>query len=170
MDYKKYVRDVPDYPKPGIIFKDITPMLKDQTVFSKVVLSMAEKFRGAGIHKLCGIESRGFIFGAPLALELNAGFIPARKEGKLPAARLSQEYMLEYGTSKIEIHTDAIERGEKILIVDDVLATGGTAEAVCNLIERMGGQIVGLAFFIELNFLNGRKKFPNQQITSLIQY
>lgn len=170
MDYKKFIRDIPDYPRPGVVFKDITTMLKKPEIFKHVIAAMAEKFRGTGVTKVCGIESRGFIFGAPLALALDAGFVPVRKEGKLPWTRLSQEYTLEYGTGKVEIHTDAVEKGEKILIVDDVLATGGTVDAVCQLVNRIGGQVVGLAFFIELEFLRGRGKFPDMEIYSLVRY
>lgn len=170
MDYKNFIRDVPDYPKPGIIFKDITTMLKAPLVFLQSLKDMAKPFAEGKIDKVLGIESRGFIFGAPLAQILHAGFVPVRKEGKLPAHRLSQEYTLEYGSSKVEIHMDAVEKGERVLIVDDVLATGGTAEAVCKLVTRMGAEVVGLSFFIELDFLQGRKKFPEHTIHSLVRY
>lgn len=170
MDYKNFIRNVPDYPKPGIIFKDITTMLKAPLVFSQALKDMAKPFIDGKIDKVLGIESRGFIFGAPLAQMLQAGFVPVRKEGKLPAERIAEKYVLEYGSSVVEIHTDAINRGERVLIVDDVLATGGTAEAVCKLVTRMGGVVVGLSFFIELDFLQGCKKFPDHTIHSLVHY
>lgn len=170
MDYKKFIRDIPDYPKPGIVFKDITTMLKAPVVFTQALRDMAKPFVEGKVDKVLGIESRGFIFGAPIAQNLNAGFVPVRKEGKLPASRLSQEYTLEYGSSKVEIHTDAVERGERVLIVDDVLATGGTADAVCQLVERMGGHVLGFSFFIELTFLNGRQKLGDHVIHSLVSY
>jgi len=168
VNYKDYIRDVPDFPKPGVVFKDITPLLQEPQVLSAVINDMKEHFQNQGIQKICGIESRGFIFGMPLALALNVGFVPVRKKGKLPWTTFSHEYALEYGTDKIEIHTDAVQKNEKVLIVDDLLATGGTAEATCRLLEKVGAQVMGLAFLVELSFLKGRKKIDNPNIFSLV--
>lgn len=170
MDYKKIIRDVPDFPKKGIVFKDITPLLKDADAFASVINDMAAAFEKKGIHKICAIESRGFIFGAPLAYRMKLPFVPVRKFGKLPWKKVSQEYQLEYGTDTIEIHTDAIEKGENVLVVDDVLATGGTAAALEQLIDKIGAKVAGMAFLIELDFLNGRSRLKNQQIESLVHY
>ncbi|MCP5464924.1 MAG: adenine phosphoribosyltransferase [Deltaproteobacteria bacterium] len=172
MNLKDYIRDIPNFPKEGIIFKDITTLLKDAGALKESIRQMAEPFRDKGITKVCGIESRGFIFGMPLAIELNAGFVPIRKEGKLPWTKISQEYVLEYGTDRIEIHKDAIEDGEKTLVVDDLLATGGTAEASLKLLAKLNANVVGFAFLIELEFLNGRKLIENQveELTALFKY
>jgi adenine phosphoribosyltransferase len=170
MDLKKVIRDVPDFPKKGIVFKDITPLLKDAEAFAESIDRIAEKFQKHGIRKVCAIESRGFIFGAALAYRMKLPFVPVRKFGKLPWHKVSQEYQLEYGTDTIEIHTDAVEKGEKVLVVDDVLATGGTAEALCQLLDKIGAKVVGLAFLIELDFLKGRERLPGQEIFSLINY
>lgn len=170
MELTKYIRDIPDYPKPGIIFKDITPLLKDPSAFQRVIAIFKEMFEGAGIQKVCGIESRGFIFGAPMAMALNVGFVPIRKHGKLPGETHSQEYVLEYGSDILEVHTDAIEKGEKVLVVDDLLATGGTAKAVCQLMEKLEAQVAGLAFAIELEFLKGRQILEDYKVSSLIKY
>lgn len=172
MNLKDYIRDIPDFPKEGIIFKDITTLLKDAGALKESIRQMAGPFRDKGITKVCGIESRGFIFGMPLAIELNAGFVPIRKEGKLPWTKISQEYVLEYGTDRIEIHKDAIEDGEKTLVVDDLLATGGTAEASLKLLAKLNANVVGFAFLIELEFLNGRKLIENQveELTALFKY
>lgn len=170
MNYRDYIRDVPDFPKPGIIFKDITPLLQEPQVLSAAINDMKEYFKNQGIQKICGIESRGFIFGMPLALALNVGFVPVRKKGKLPWTTFSHEYALEYGTDRIEIHTDAVQKKERVLIVDDLLATGGTAEATCCLLEKVGAQVVGLAFLVELSFLRGRDKLKNHNILSLVRF
>lgn len=165
-----HIRSIPDFPKKGINFKDITTLLKDPLAFQAAVSGFKEHYASAPIDKVVGIESRGFILGAVLAHELGAGFVPARKPGKLPAPTFRQEYKLEYGVDCIEIHKDAILPGEKILIHDDLLATGGTATATCTLVERMKGSIVGLSFLIELSFLNGRDRLKPHNIFSLIQY
>jgi len=167
--FEKHVRNVPDFPKPGILFKDITTVLKNKTLFGETVKQLAKQYKGKKIDKIVSVESRGFIFGAALAYQLGAGFVPVRKPNKLPAETLREEYALEYGTDALEIHTDAIKKGEKILIHDDVLATGGTAAATAKLVERLGGKLIGACFLIELSFLNGREKLPNLDILSLVK-
>jgi adenine phosphoribosyltransferase len=167
-ELERYIRTVKDFPKPGIGFKDITTLLKEPQVFSRAVDLMAAHFSQKHVQKIVGIESRGFIFGAPLALQLGAGFVPARKPKKLPAAVLREEYQLEYGTDAVEMHQDAIAQGENVVIIDDLLATGGTAHAVSRLVERLGGKLVGFAFLIELDFLHGRQKLADYDILSLI--
>lgn len=169
-DLKKYIRNIPDYPKKGIIFRDITTLIKEPVAIEIAINKILEYFSGVKIDKVVGIESRGFILGAILAYKLKAGFIPARKPGKLPSATLREEYKLEYGTDAIEIHKDAISNGENVLLHDDLLATGGTARAACNLIENLGGKIVGISFLIELSFLNGREILKGYNIHSLINY
>ncbi len=164
------IRDVPDFPKKGIIFKDITPLLADPAAFSEMVKHFAQRFKKAGITKVLGIEARGFLLAAPIAMELGAGLVPVRKKGKLPYKRVSASYALEYGEDTLEIHEDAVRPGEKVLIVDDVLATGGTAGAVCALVEKLGGKVEGIAMLIELEFLHGRAKLPGRDIYSLIKY
>ena len=169
-DLKKYIRSIRDFPIKGVMFRDITTLLKDPLAVRETLnqlLSFASELK---IDRVVGVESRGFIFGAMLANELNAGFVPVRKPGKLPAETESQTYQLEYGLDKIEIHKDAIQPGDKILIHDDLLATGGTAEATCKLVEKLGGEVVQLSFLIELTFLNGREKLRNYTINSLITY
>lgn len=170
MDFKKFIRDVPDFPKSGILFKDVTTLLKDPSAFRETITVFKNRYDGEGISKVCGIESRGFIFGAPLAAALGAGFIPVRKSGKLPWTKISQEYALEYGTDKLEIHSDAVEKGEKVLIVDDLLATGGTAGAVCQMLSRMEAKIAGCAFLIELEFLKGRSALQGHDVFALMKY
>ncbi|MEW6557649.1 MAG: adenine phosphoribosyltransferase [Elusimicrobiota bacterium] len=170
MNLKKLIRDVPDFPKQGIIFKDITPLLKNAKGFRLAINKMAKKYRDKEIDKIASMESRGFIFGAALALKLGVGFVPIRKKGKLPYKTVCEEYQLEYGTDILEIHEDAIAKDENVLIVDDVLATGGTAKAVCTLVEKLGGKIVGTCFLIELSFLNPYEKLKNYEICSLIKY
>ncbi|MFN8455520.1 MAG: adenine phosphoribosyltransferase [Anaerolineae bacterium] len=170
MDLAATIRSVPDFPIKGILFYDITTLLKDPAALKESIDRLTHHYRQAHLHKVVGIESRGFIFGLPLAYELGAGFVPVRKPGKLPAATLSESYALEYGTNSLEIHIDAIEKGQRVLIVDDLLATGGTAKATCNLVEQLGGIVVGLAFAIELNFLKGREKLKGYEVFSLIQY
>jgi adenine phosphoribosyltransferase len=169
-DLKKYIRDIPDFPKPGIIFKDITNLLKDPVGLNKILEIMYNKSKDLKIDKVVGIESRGFIFGGALAAKLNAGFIPIRKPGKLPAEVLKQTYELEYGTDTIEIHKDAVSKGERILLHDDLLATGGTAKAACDLIKQMGGEIVSILFIIELEFLLGREKLSGFNVESLMHF
>jgi adenine phosphoribosyltransferase len=162
------IRDVPNYPRPGIIFKDITPLWADPALFESAVKAMSDPFRGAGIEKVIGIESRGFIFGAAVAMALAAGFVPARKPGKLPRERRRVDYALEYGHDALEIHQDALSPGERCLLVDDVLATGGTAGAAVELVRAGGGRLVGVSFFLELSFLNGRLRLPGEKIESVL--
>jgi len=165
------IRDIPDFPKPGIVFKDITPMLRDPAGLAMAVELMANPFRGQGIEIVCGAESRGFIFGTAIAQALSAGFVPIRKPGKLPSDVHAMEYDLEYGTDKLEIHTDAVTPGQKVLMVDDLLATGGTMKACCDLIDHLGGEIVGVTVLIELAFLNGREKIkPYDGVHAAIKY
>ncbi|MGH7427147.1 MAG: adenine phosphoribosyltransferase [bacterium] len=164
------VRDVPDFPKPGIIFKDITPVLLDVRLFEMATRAMAEPFRAAGITRVVAIESRGFMFGAPIALQLGAGLVPVRKPGKLPSSRERVEYSLEYGTDALEMHSDAISRGDRVMIVDDVLATGGTAEAAARLVRTRGAEIVGFSFLIELGFLDGRSRLNPVRVEALLRY
>jgi adenine phosphoribosyltransferase len=161
-----HVRDVPDYPKPGVLFKDITPLLGDAGAFGEVVEAMAAVF--GPVDKVVGIEARGFILAAPVAYEIRAGFVPVRKQGKLPSATLAEEYELEYGSATLEVHQDAFVPGERVLIVDDVLATGGTARATASLIRRAGAQVVGVAVLMELSFLKGREAVPDLEVRSLL--
>ena len=161
-----YVRDVPDYPQPGVLFKDITPLLGDSDAFGSVVEAMAAAF--GPVDKVVGIEARGFILAAPVAYEIRAGFVPVRKKGKLPSATFAQEYNLEYGSAALEVHQDAFEPGERVLIVDDVLATGGTARATASLVHRAGAQVVGVAVLMELSFLKGREAIPDLEVRSLL--
>ena len=169
-DLKKLIREVPDFPKPGISFKDLTPLLHNEEGLQGAVEAMLEPFSQEEIDLVVGIESRGFILGAPLAVRLGCGFVPVRKPGKLPAASFKQEYQLEYGTDAVEIHQDAIAAGQRVLIVDDLLATGGTMRAACQLVERTQADIVGLAFLIELLFLEGREKLDHYRVEAVIQY
>ena len=164
------VRDVPDFPKPGILFKDITPVLSDPKAFNLCLDLMAEHYDGQRIDTIVGIESRGFIFGAALAAKLRKPFVPTRKPGKLPAKTYRQEYALEYGTDAIEIHQDAIKKGERVLIVDDLIATGGTAKAATDLITKIGGEVLGATFVIELTFLPGKEKLEPVPVYSLLQF
>lgn len=171
MDLEPLIRDVPDFPKPGILFKDITPLLGDPSGLAMAVELMASPFRVKGVELVCGAESRGFIFGTAIAQALSAGFVPIRKPGKLPADIHSIEYGLEYGTDKLEIHRDAIRNGQRVLMVDDLLATGGTMKACCDLIERLGGSIIGTTVLIELTDLNGRDKLkPYDNVHAVIKY
>ena len=167
---RSLVRDIDDFPKPGVVFKDITPLLGDATSFVHMVDALAAPFAGRGITKVLGIEARGFIAGAPVADRLGAGFVPVRKAGKLPWQVEKEEYVLEYGTDLLEIHRDAVSPGEVTLIVDDVMATGGTAEATVRLVEKLGANVAGLAFIIELGFLDGRRRLAGREIHSLITY
>lgn len=164
------VRDVPDFPKPGILFKDITPLLADGPALRDATRAMADPYRGARVEKVAGIESRGFILGACVARELGVGFVPIRKPNKLPARKASIEYALEYGTDTLEVHHDAMEPPPRVLIVDDVLATGGTARATCDLLERLGADIVGLSFLMVLEFLDGRTRLPGRRLEHLLAY
>ena len=167
-DLERYIRTVKDFPKPGIGFKDITTLLKEPQAFAQVIDLLTAQYHNKKIQKVVGIESRGFIFGAPLALRLGAGFVPARKPKKLPAATVREEYALEYGTDALEMHADAIATGERVLVIDDLLATGGTAAATGRLVEKLGGQLLGFAFLIELDFLRGREKLTGHDVLSLI--
>jgi adenine phosphoribosyltransferase len=167
---KKYIRDVPDFPKKGIIFKDITTLLKEKDAFGEAIDILYKRYKDEGIDKLVAIESRGFIFGGALAYKLGAGFVPVRKKGKLPSKTHSVSYDLEYGTDTLEIHADAIKPGDKVLLLDDLLATGGTARAVTQLIEKLGGKIAEIAFLIELTFLNGRDKLKGRKVFTMIKY
>ena len=165
-DLRSFIRDVTDFPKPGVLFKDITPLLGDAEAFGDVVEAMAAAF--GPVDKVVGIEARGFILAAPVAYEIRAGFVPVRKQGKLPSATFAQEYELEYGRATLEVHQDAFEPGERVLIVDDVLATGGTARATASLLRRAGAQVVGVAVLMELSFLKGREAIPDLEVRSLL--
>ena len=164
------VRDVPDFPKPGILFKDITPILRDAVLFNDVVDHLTDRYADQGIDVVAAIESRGFIFGAPLANALGAGFVPIRKPGKLPAERIRVDYALEYGSDAVEAHADAIAPGERVLIVDDVLATGGTAHAAAQLVRALKGELVGFCILIELGFLNGRARLDGLPLHTMVHY
>ncbi|MFH1196941.1 MAG: adenine phosphoribosyltransferase [bacterium] len=170
MEIKDLIRSVPGFPKAGIVFKDITTLLKDAAGFSEALEQLYSLAKNKGITKVVGIESRGFILGGALAQKLEAGFVPVRKPGKLPAEIISESYELEYGTDKIEIHLDAIQRGDRVLLHDDLLATGGTMEAACRLVEKLGGEIVQISFLIELAFLHGREKLKKYDVHALINY
>lgn len=171
IDVKSKIRDVKDFPKEGIIFRDITTALKEPETLKIMIDYLCEQFKGVKIDYIAGIESRGFIFGMPMAYKLNAGFVPIRKPNKLPAATYSQEYELEYGTDKIEVHQDAFPQGANVLVVDDLLATGGTAEAACKLVKKTGANLVGIAFLIELEALKGREKLKDAgKVISMLKY
>jgi adenine phosphoribosyltransferase len=165
-----HIRDIPDFPKPGVVFKDITPLLADVNAFRFTVDAIADHFAGQTVDKVLGIEARGFIAAAPVAYRFGAGFVPVRKAGKLPWEVEREEYVLEYGSDLLEIHRDAVAPGEKVLIVDDVMATGGTAEATIRLVETLGGEIVGLGFILELAFLGGRERVKGRDVLSLLTY
>ncbi len=169
-ELKKLIRDVPDFPKKGIIFKDITTLLQNGPIFKKAIDSILNHYKDKKIDKIVAIESRGFIIGAPLAYKLHVGIIPIRKKGKLPYKTVNETYELEYGTDTLEAHEDAIKPGERILIVDDLLATGGTSNATVKVVKKLKGKIVGIAFLIELTFLNGIKQFREYDVFSLIKY
>jgi adenine phosphoribosyltransferase len=164
------VRDIPDFPRPGITFKDLTPLLADPHAFRAAVDGIADRFSEARVSRVLGVEARGFILAAPIAYRFGAGFTPVRKAGKLPWQVEAEEYELEYGTDLLEIHKDAIEPGERILVIDDVLATGGTAAATVRLVERLGGEVVGLGFVLELAFLDGRSRLPGRDVVSLVTF
>ena len=169
-DLRAKIREVPDFPKPGILFYDITTLLKDADAFREVIDRMAAQVGDTEVDVVVGMESRGFIFSAPLAYQLKAGFVPVRKLGKLPAETLEVEYELEYGTATLEIHSDAIREGQRVLIVDDLLATGGTVMGTIELVRRLGGEIAGLSFMVELGALNGREKLGEYEIHALLTY
>jgi adenine phosphoribosyltransferase len=164
------IREIPDFPKPGILFYDITTLLKDPAGYREAIDLMLEPFKGEKIDLVVGMESRGFIFSAPMAYQLDAGLVPVRKLGKLPAETLTVEYALEYGSNTLEIHRDAIQPGQRVLIVDDLLATGGTVQGTIELVERLKGEIVGLAFLVELDFLHGRDRLTGRRVTSVVHY
>jgi adenine phosphoribosyltransferase len=169
-DLRAKIREVPDFPKPGILFYDITTLLKDPAAYKEAIDLMTAPFAETKVDIVVGMESRGFIFSAPMAYQLGAGLVPVRKLGKLPAETVSVEYALEYGTNTLEVHKDAIKTGQRVLIVDDLLATGGTVNGTIELVRRLGGEIVGLAFLVELLFLKGREKLHGQTIHSVVQY
>jgi adenine phosphoribosyltransferase len=169
-DLYKTIRDVPDFPKPGILFKDITPLLLDPRAFRQAIELMTTPFRGAQVTRVVSIESRGFLLGAPIALTLEAGLVPIRKPGKLPAARGRVEYALEYGTDALEMHRDAVAAGDRVLIVDDVLATGGTAGAAAKLVRTHRAEVVGFTFLIELDFLKGRERLQGERVEAVLHY
>jgi len=170
MDLEKIIRDVPDFPKAGIVFKDITTLLQDGDAFRQALNQMMKKYLDEKIDKVLAVEARGFVFGGVLAYKLGCGFVPARKPGKLPYRTIGEEYILEYGSNALEIHEDSIRPGERVLIVDDLLATGGTALAAAKLAEKLGGEVVGIEFLIELSFLHGREKLSRYKVNSLITY
>jgi adenine phosphoribosyltransferase len=170
MDLRSLIRDIPDFPRPGIVFKDITTLTKDPVGFCGAVDAIADRYVDANVDLVVGIESRGFVFGAAVAYKLGVGFVPARKPGKLPAQTVRAEYDLEYGSDAIEIHRDAISQGQRVLIVDDLLATGGTASAAAHLVEELGGNIVAIVFVVDLAFLGGRHKLGGHEVFSLIEY
>ncbi len=170
IDIRDWIRDIPDFPKPGILFKDITPLLSHPEAFRASIDRLAEAFAEQSIDTIAAAEARGFIFGAPLALRLGAGFVPIRKPGKLPYATVSLEYQLEYGTDRLEVHTDAFGPGRRVLLLDDVLATGGTMRACRDLVQQTGAEVVAAAFVIELSFLGGRAKLGPTDVFSLVTY
>ena len=170
MKFNDYIRNIPDFPKEGILFKDITPLLKDKDAFTAAIDEMAKEYEDVDIDYVVGIEARGFIIGTPIAYALDKGFIPVRKPGKLPYDKLTASYDLEYGSNELEIHSDAIEEGDNILLVDDLLATGGTTKASVDLIEELGGNIVSIAFLLELVDLKGRKEIEGYDIFTLLQH
>jgi adenine phosphoribosyltransferase len=169
-DLRRAIRDVRDFPKPGIVFKDVTPVLLDVALFKQAVKSMCDPYRDARVSRVVSIESRGFLFGAPIALALGAGLVPIRKPGKLPAATQRVEYALEYGTDALEMHHDAVQPGDRVLVVDDVLATGGTARAAAQLAGDTGAVVVGFSFLIELDFLKGRERLQGRRVEALLHY
>jgi adenine phosphoribosyltransferase len=170
VDIESFVRDIPDFPKPGIVFKDITPVLASAQALDAAVTQLAEPVRALDVDVVVGAEARGFLLGAALARELGAGFVLARKPGKLPHETVRAEYLLEYGTDALELHTDAVAQGARVLVHDDLLATGGTARALCELVEQLGGTVVGCSFLIELGFLGGRQKLAGYDVRSILRY
>jgi adenine phosphoribosyltransferase len=167
---KGLVRDIPDFPRPGVVFKDITPLLADRESFSSCIDDLAGWFEAAGVDKVIGVEARGFIIAAPIAYRLGAGFVPVRKKGKLPSGVYSDTYELEYGVDTLEVHTDAIGQGERVLLIDDVLATGGTAASARRLVDKLGGKTVGFGCVLELSFLGGRRRLPGLAVEALVSY
>jgi adenine phosphoribosyltransferase len=170
IDLRDFIRDIPDFPKPGILFRDITPLLASPDAFRESIRQFADRFRDERIDLVCAAEARGFIFAAPLALELNIGFVPIRKPGKLPADKHSHDYELEYGTDTLEVHTDGVSPGQRVLVVDDLLATGGTVDACCQLVEKAGATVACCAFLIELTALGGKQRIAPWDVFSIIQY
>jgi adenine phosphoribosyltransferase len=170
IDLRSYLRDIPDFPKPGILFKDITPMLADPRAFGAAVDGLASAVAGREVEVVGAAEARGFLFAAPLALKLGVGFVPIRKPGKLPYSTVAMEYQLEYGTDRLEMHSDALQPGRRVLLIDDVLATGGTMRACCDLVRQAGAEVLACAFVVELAFLHGREKLAPFEVVSLIQY
>ena len=170
MDLKEYVRSIPDFPKKGILFRDITTLVKEPAVFKEVIDRLVNQYKDTKIDKIASVEARGYIFGGALAYLLGCGFVPVRKPGKLPAETMSLDYTLEYGTNTVEMHTDAITHGEKVLVFDDLLATGGTVHATCKLVEKLGGTVVSCAFIINLTELKGAEKLHQYDVFSLITY
>jgi len=170
VDLKELIRDIPDFPKPGIVFKDITPILADHDLLTIVIDGLTACGADQKVTKVAGIDARGFIFGSAVAQRLGAGFVPVRKPGKLPAATVEQSYELEYGTDRLEMHRDAVAAGERVLIIDDLIATGGTARATAGLVESAGGKVAGFGFVVELEFLKGREKLEGYDVKSLIRY
>ncbi len=170
IDLREYIRNIPDFPKPGVMFKDITPLLGSSLAFRSAIEQIEQHFQGQGIDVIAAAEARGFIFGAPLAMRMGAGFVPIRKPGKLPYATIAQEYQLEYGSDRLEVHTDALAAGHRVLLLDDVLATGGTMRACRDLVQSTGAELVACAFVIELSFLGGRAKLEPAEVFSLITY
>jgi adenine phosphoribosyltransferase len=168
--FRAVIRDVPDFPKAGIVFKDITPVLADGALFRQAILAFATEVTGSGVQKVVGIDARGFIFGAALAFHLGVGFVPIRKKGKLPWRTQSAAYALEYGEATVEMHTDAVKSGEKVILIDDVLATGGTAAAALGMLQACGADVVAVQFFVELAFLGGRQKLPGARIQALVTF
>jgi adenine phosphoribosyltransferase len=169
-ELKTCIVEVPDFPKPGISFKDITPVLRNPAAFRYVIDRMYDEYRDSGVDLVLGVESRGFFFAAPLAVKLGRGFIPVRKPGKLPRERISASYALEYGVDALEVHRDAVRNGQKVILVDDVLATGGTIAACAQLVRKLGGEVVGICFLMELTFLMGRQKLDGEKVFSVVQY
>jgi adenine phosphoribosyltransferase len=170
MDLAKYIRDIPDFPKPGILFKDITPLLAEPRAFQHAIDLLIEHYQSQPIDAVAAAEARGFLFAAPMALALKKPLIPLRKPGKLPYRTYSLKYELEYGTAELQVHTDGVVAGQRVLLVDDLLATGGTMQAGCQLVEKAGGQVAGCAFLVELSFLGGRQRLPRCEVFSLIKY
>lgn len=170
MNLKKYIKDIPDFPEPGVIFRDVTPLLADKDAYQESIRLLCEFVKEKKVDVIVGPEARGFLFGCPVALALNCGFVPVRKPGKLPREVISQSYDLEYGSNEIQMHSDSIQPGQNVLIVDDLLATGGTVEAAISLIEKMGGNVVGAAFLIELEALKGRELLKEYDVYSVLKY
>lgn len=170
MDLKKYIRDIPDFPQKGVMFRDITTLLKEAEPFKYAIDAIVDRYKTEKVDKLVSVEARGYIFGGAIAYRLHCGFVPVRKPGKLPAETVSMDYTLEYGKNTIEIHRDAIAPGERVLVFDDVLATGGTVQATCKLIEKLGGKIVGCVFISDLTYLKGSEKLKEYEVFSLVQY